>query len=513
MRYRPGRVSALVAAALVSALLFLPAPKGRAAQSTLALPTTGVFNGLTEQNNINAALNALNTCNSGSAAPTNALGGAPVEGQCWLDTTSSTLKILKRYTGSGWAVEGVLDVTNGIWSPPVGGGTASVASAATTNLCASPQAVQTVTGTTNITSFGSSCVAGQRKTLIFSGAALTLTYNATSMIIPGSNSLNIGAGDVLEAVYLGSGNWRVVSYAPLIGTVVNSIAGRTGLLSLSHGLTNSANDLQIDVSSLANYIGGLTLSTGTSSSTFTIAAGAATDSTNADFMKLASALNKNTTAWAVGFNLGALDTGSIAASTWYHVFIIKRPDTGVVDACISASVTGCAAGVANIPAAYTLKRRIGSMKTDVASNWIKFFQVGDEFFWDQVSTVDASTSGTTPAAAYALNVPPGVSVLARGATTLRSTSAGANVNIFSGLAGTQASAAANVIISAPVANVDVSGQFAAVTNTSRQIQASSNGSAPSPGAPRRPAGAIFSAGDLSLSHWRPPQWCRRPMPR
>src|SRR5581483_10815537 len=166
----------LAAATAAVASLLSASYLGRASQNGLALPTTGVFSGLTEQNNINNALDSLLTCNSGNAEPTNQLGGAPKEGQCWLDTSSSTLKVLKRYTGSAWVVEAVLDVTNGIWSPPVGGGLGSVASAATTDLCASPQAFQTISGTVTITSFGSSCPAGVVKFLKFSGA-LTLTHN------------------------------------------------------------------------------------------------------------------------------------------------------------------------------------------------------------------------------------------------------------------------------------------------------------------------------------------------
>ena len=65
--------------------------------------------------------------------------------------------------------------------------------------------------------------------------------------------------------------------------------------------------------------------------TFGIAAGVAADSTAAAMMSLASAYTKTTAAWAVGSTSGALDTGVIAASTWYHVYLIRRTDTGVVD--------------------------------------------------------------------------------------------------------------------------------------------------------------------------------------
>ena len=47
-------------------------------------------------------------------------------------------------------------------------------------------------------------------------------------------------------------------------------------------------------------------------------------------MTLAAAISKTTSAWAVGTGNGALDTGTIANSTWYHVYVIERTDTGAL---------------------------------------------------------------------------------------------------------------------------------------------------------------------------------------
>lgn len=127
---------------------------------------------------------------------------------------------------------------------------------------------------------------------------------------------------------------------------------------------------------LRGYLSGLTLSTAGSSSVFSISAGVAGDSTNTYFMKLASAYSKSTAAWAVGTGTGALDTGTITANTWYHVFLVKRLDTGVVDVLVSLSATA-----PTLPASYTAFRRIGSMKTSASSWWTSFTQVGDEFRW------------------------------------------------------------------------------------------------------------------------------------
>lgn len=154
-----------------------------------------------------------------------------------------------------------------------------------------------------------------------------------------------------------------------------------------------------------SYLAGLTLSTAGASATFGVAVGAATDSTNIDVMTLASAFTKTTAAWAVGTGNGALDTGAIATSTWYHAHLIKRPDTGIVDLLISLSATA-----PTLPTNYSIFRRLGSMKTNGSSQWTLFTQNGDEFLWD-VSLNDAtSTNPGTAAVTRTLTVPTGVKV-------------------------------------------------------------------------------------------------------
>lgn len=168
---------------------------------------------------------------------------------------------------------------------------------------------------------------------------------------------------------------------------------------------------------LPNYLTGLTLSTAGSSATFGIASGAAADSTNVLTIALASAYTKTTSAWAVGTGNGALDTGAIANSTWYHVYLIARSDTGVVDVLFSTSVSS-----PTMPTNYDRKRRIGSMKTNGSAQWTKFTQSGDEFLWDiSVNDVNNTTQSTT-AVMYALSVATGVNVVAKFAVNFYQTS-------------------------------------------------------------------------------------------
>jgi hypothetical protein len=175
--------------------------------------------------------------------------------------------------------------------------------------------------------------------------------------------------------------------------------------------TNTAN-IATNTTNITNlmpgHLFGLTLSTAGSSATFSVAAGSAADSAGTAVMALASAISKTTSAWAVGTGNGALDTGSIANSTWYHVFLIKRTDTDVEDVLISTSATS-----PTMPTSYTLKRRIGAMKTNGSAQWTKFVQLGDEFLWDTiVNNADAQNPGTS-GTLYTLTVPTGVQVSAQ----------------------------------------------------------------------------------------------------
>lgn len=84
-----------------------------------------------------------------------------------------------------------------------------VASATTTDIGAVASQNVRITGTTTITGLGT-VAAGTFRRVRFA-ASLTLTHNATSLILFGSN-ITTTAGDVGEFVSEGSGNWRCVSY-------------------------------------------------------------------------------------------------------------------------------------------------------------------------------------------------------------------------------------------------------------------------------------------------------------
>jgi hypothetical protein len=97
-----------------------------------------------------------------------------------------------------------------------------LASAGTTDIGAQTSPVVRITGTTTITSFGTN-YAGPRF-LVF-GGALTLTHNATSLILPGGANITTAAGDAAIALPNLSTptGWRVVLFSR--GAALPAVSG------------------------------------------------------------------------------------------------------------------------------------------------------------------------------------------------------------------------------------------------------------------------------------------------
>jgi hypothetical protein len=214
-----------------------------------------------------------------------------------------------------------------------------------------------------------------------------------------------------------------------------------------------------------NYLSGLTLSTAGASTTFGVTAGVAADSTNADMLTLAAAISKTTAAWGPGSGNGALDTSTIAANAWYHVFLIKRADTGVIDVLISLSPS-----VPTMPANYSLFRRIGSMRTNASSQWIKFSQLGDEFLWDAMPIdVNVVTPGVATAQTATVSVPTGIQVFALGyAQGLTGTGADGRIAVTPFDISDQVQSAVGILVG--INNASGAAVLMIRTNTSAQIR-------------------------------------------
>lgn len=228
-RISAGAFSRILAAGFALVLAALSASPSFGSQNSCIMPTVGTVSGLTLVNDINACNGSLLSLYSGASAP-----ASPTPGMLWYNTTTN---YVQEYDGTSWSNLWFVDAVNHQISADIGGGITSrtIASAATTDIGSIPQPFVTITGTVTITSLGSSAKTGSIHVAVFSGIT-TLTYNATSLIIPGAINKTTAAGDMMIALYLGGGNWRVLDYVPLAGTVVSSIDGNTGIFT-----TNSAN--------------------------------------------------------------------------------------------------------------------------------------------------------------------------------------------------------------------------------------------------------------------------------
>lgn len=98
---------------------------------------------------------------------------------------------------------------------------------------------------------------------------------------------------------------------------------------------------------------------------------------------------------------GGLDTGALAASTWYYVFAIGKRDGSA-----QAGLASTSSSSPTMPSGYVYKRRIGAFKTDASSHILAFSQVGDRFYW-AAPFVDVNVSNLgTARTLYTLTVPP-----------------------------------------------------------------------------------------------------------
>lgn len=104
----------------------------------------------------------------------------------------------------------------------------TVASATTTAIGTAASPFVSISGTSTITGFGN-VAAGITKELTFTGA-LTLTHNATSLILPGAANITTAAGDHAKAISMGGGNWSVYSYTRASGKPIAFAYDRGNIL-------------------------------------------------------------------------------------------------------------------------------------------------------------------------------------------------------------------------------------------------------------------------------------------
>lgn len=132
-----------------------------------------------------------------------------------------------------------------------------------------------------------------------------------------------------------------------------------------------------------------------------VAVGEATDSANASILKLLTGITKQIDAiWAVGDDAGGLFSGTVAADTVYHFFLIQKDSDGTIDAGFDTSVTA-----ANIPTGYTAYSNIGYCWTDASSNILGLIGAKNNGKVNSLYAPIPTTSGTIREIPY---IPPWV---------------------------------------------------------------------------------------------------------
>lgn len=212
--------------------------------------------GSTVRGDLNSALQALASQSSGSSAP-----GTTYDGQTWFDTTNNILKIrdeananwvnIASLVGTTWipysngAVLGTLANQNAsaigadlvLSAKQVKHALATVASASNVNLGAAAGNSIELTGTTTITAF--TIAAGSLYFVRYTGAGLTLTHNATTLVLPSGASISVATGDTFIVYGKASNEAAILGYQRASGAALVGALGAATQTELEAASSNT----------------------------------------------------------------------------------------------------------------------------------------------------------------------------------------------------------------------------------------------------------------------------------
>ena len=230
-------------------------------------------------------------------------------------------------------------------------------------------------------------------------------------------------------------------------------------------LTNSA----IISANINAVLNGLIVSNNSTDATndLDISAGTAVSDDGDQLITVAAITKRLDAGWTVGTAQGCLDTGSIA-DTSYHLWAIKRVDTGVTDVLCSASATS-----PTLPSNYTDKKLIGSFRR--ASSAIVAFKQYDmgggvtkTVLSVPVIDINDASPGTSAKTGTLASIPTGRQLVADFATNIV-TNTGSSYALISSLDQAD-TAASSSVFNASGDNTNPSNNHQVMTNTSAQIR-------------------------------------------
>ncbi len=269
-------------------------------------------------------------------------------------TTVNGINVLKDTVNGSFSLSGgeivatnlvdlVYDQTHGAFhlvnNPVVGSSPlVSVTGGATTDLGALSSRFINITGSTTISSFGSSASLNfPFYTVTFAGADTLV--NSTNLVLPFNGNLVTEAGSYAALVYKGSGVWQMLAYYPKFQVTARRSA--SGLI-CTNDATTPLTKIGVSVDSAI----------------LVAASGAG--------MPI-SATSGTIDATTTGAN--GLDTGALASSSWYYAYLISNGTTtsGLVSLSSTAPL---------LPSGYTYYMRLCSFPTDASSKFLRVMQVG-----------------------------------------------------------------------------------------------------------------------------------------
>lgn len=151
-------------------------------------------------------------------------------GQAVIYGTGNYLQVLTDSLGNLIWSKNIEDFQTSVFGPQ-----SILASHTTTDLGTATSNNVLITGTTTINSFGTSASLSNPVYLLQFQGILTLTYDATSMILPGAANITTVAGDsaLIQVINATSGYWRMIAYfsaaaSGALGTAASANTGTSG---------------------------------------------------------------------------------------------------------------------------------------------------------------------------------------------------------------------------------------------------------------------------------------------